>query len=118
MLEVKKWANSLVSVQRTAALRISPAYRTAVLVTASTIPVYLLAAERTEIFKAKPAGSPISGHIRENTIKKWQRRRNDEDKGKWTARLIPCIRPWIDRKFGEVNYCYRVTEILGNICTE
>ena len=48
-LEVKKRANSLVSVQRTTALRIVSAYRTVsapdVLVTAGTTPVDLLAAK-------------------------------------------------------------------------
>ena len=52
MLEVKKRANLLVSVQRTAALRIALAYRTvsspAVLVIACAIPVDLLAAEWME----------------------------------------------------------------------
>ena len=56
-LEVKKRANSLVLVQRTAALCIASVYRTvfapAVFVIAGTIPVDLLAAERTEIYKAK-----------------------------------------------------------------
>ena len=48
-LDVKKGVDSLVSVQRTAALCVVSAYRTvsipAVLVIASTIPVHLLAAE-------------------------------------------------------------------------
>ena len=52
-LEVKKRTNLLVSVQRTASLRIASAYRTvfapAVLVIAGTIPVDLLAAEWVEI---------------------------------------------------------------------
>ena len=50
-LEVKERANSLVSVQRTPALRITSAYRImsapAVLVIAGAIPVDLLAAEQT-----------------------------------------------------------------------
>ena len=56
-LRFKKQANSLVSVQRTVALSIASAYHTvstlAVLVIAGTIPVDLLAPERTEIYKAK-----------------------------------------------------------------
>ena len=55
--------------------------------------MHLLAVERTEIYKAKSAGSHITGHFRENAITKWQ-----------TARLIPDIRPWIGRKFEEVSY--------------
>ena len=73
-LEVKNRGNSLVSVQKTATLRIASAYRTvsapAVLVIAGTIPVDLMAAERTEIYKAKSAGSHITGHFKENTITK------------------------------------------------
>ena len=64
-LEVEKRANSLVSVRRTAELRIASTYRTvsapAVLVIAGIIPVDLLAAERTEIYKAKSAGRYILG---------------------------------------------------------
>lgn len=114
-LDVKKRANSLVSVQRTAASRIASAYRTvsapALLVIAGTIPVDLLAAERMEIYKAKSAGNHITGYFRENTISKWQQRWNEEDRGRWTAKLIPDIRPWIGRKFGEVNYY--VTQMLS-----
>ena len=75
-LKVKKQANSLVSVQRTAALSIASAYRTvsapAVLVITGTSPVDLLPAERMEIYRAKSAGNYIIGHFRENTISKWQ----------------------------------------------
>ena len=75
---------------------------------AGTIPVDLLAAEQIEIYKAKSAGSHIISHFRENTITKWQRRWNDEGKGRWMARLILDTRPWIGWKFGEVNY-YAIT---------
>ena len=70
-LEVKKRVNSLISVQRTAALRIASAYRTVfapgVLVIAGTIPVDMLVAELTEIYKAKSVGRHKPGHFRENT---------------------------------------------------
>ena len=56
-LDFKKQANSFVLVQRMATLRIEYAYRTvyalAVLVTAATILVDLLAAKWMEIYKAK-----------------------------------------------------------------
>ena len=115
-LDVKERANSLASVQRTTALRIASAYRTVsapiLLVIADTIPADLLAAERMEIRTEKSAGNHITGHFRENTISKWQRRWNDEDRESWTARLIPDIRPSIGRKFGEVNYY--VTQMLSS----
>ena len=100
MLEVRKRANSVVSVQRMAALHIASAYRKvsapSVLVIECTIPVDLLAVKRTEIYKAKSAGRYITVRFRENAIIKWQRRWNDEDRGRETD--------WIGRKFGEINY--------------
>ena len=57
VLQNKKRVNSLLPVQRTAALLIASAYRTvpapAVLIIASTRPVDLLAAKRMENYKAK-----------------------------------------------------------------
>ena len=57
-----------------------------------------------EIYRAKSTGNHITGHFREDNITKWQRRLNNEDKGRWTARFIPDIRLWIVRKIGVVNY--------------
>ncbi|KAG5865220.1 hypothetical protein JTB14_002848 [Gonioctena quinquepunctata] len=34
----------------------------------------------------------------------------DEGTMRWTRRLIPYIRPWVDRKWGEVNFY--LTQIL------
>ena len=65
-LEVKKRANSVLSAQRTAALRISLAYLIV------SVPVNLLAAERMEIYKAKLVGNHIISHFSQNTITKWQ----------------------------------------------
>ena len=95
--------------------RIALAYRTVSdtdeLMIAGTIPADLLSAARTEIYKAKSAGSHITVHFTENTIAKWQRRWNNEDRGRWTARIIPNIRPCIGRKIGEANYY--VTQLLS-----
>ena len=129
-LEVKKRASSLVSIQKTAALRIASAYRTvsaiAVLVKAGAIPMDLLATERMEIYKANSAGSHITGRFRENTITKWQRRCNDEvEEGGQAVRDIAEVRPWIGRKFGEVKYyiaqlqnrtfCFRVCPLAEQL---
>ena len=96
MLEVKRRADLFVSVQRMVALCIASAYRTgsaaAIIAISDTIPGDLLAAELMMRF------------IRRSGRTKWQRRWNDEDRGRWTAQLIPDIRPWIGRKFGDVNY--------------
>ena len=50
-------------------------------------PVEVLAIGRMEIYMAKSAENHLTGHFRENTITKWQRRWNDEDRGRWTAKL-------------------------------
>ena len=63
----------------------------AILVTAGTIPVNLLAAERMDIYKAKLAGNYLTGHFRENNILKCQQLwLNSEDRD-LVARLIPEI---------------------------
>ena len=107
-VDVNKRANSLVLVQRTAALRNASTYRTvsapAILVIAITILVNLLTAKRIEIYKSKLAGITLPVTSGKTTISKFQRRLNDKDRGRWTARLIPDIKPWIGRKSGEANY--------------
>ena len=104
---------------------IASAYRTitptAIFVIVGTIPVDLLAAELMEIYKAKSAGNHITVHFKGDTITKWQRRWNNDNRERWAVRLILDIRPWNGRKFEEVNYyitqMYRVTDISGNVCT-
>ena len=59
---------------------------------------------RVEIYKVKSAANCTTGHFRRNTITEQQRRWNNEERGRWTAGFIPYIRPWIGRKFGELNY--------------
>ena len=86
--------------------------------TCDAIPVDLLAAERMEIYMAKSVGSHITGHFRENIFAKWQRRWNDEDRRSWTATYGHVLVRNFERIFTALHRCYRVTDILGNICTE
>ena len=100
-LEVKKRANSLVSAQKGfITYRDGIAYSVR---PSCTCDSWHNSCGSVEIYKAKPAGRHITGHFREKTITKWQRRWDDEDR-KWTPRLIPDVRPWIGRKFGEIKY--------------
>lgn len=41
---------------------------------------------------------------RENVINRWQEKWRDGTHGRWTYRLIPNIRRWMDRPYGEVDY--------------
>lgn len=45
----------------------------------------------------------------------WQRRWDMSTKGRWTHRLIPVIREWINRRHGEFDHC--LTQLLtGHGC--
>lgn len=109
-LKKEIYRKRLAQVQRRAAMRVAAAYRTvseaAVLVIAGCIPVELLAAERKSIYdkKAENGGARARADERSRTIERWQSSWHNETKGRWTARLIPEIRPWMDRAHGEVDY--------------
>lgn len=113
-LRTKERASTLLSVQRTAALRVTSAYRTvsasAVFVIAGMIPLDLQAEERMTAF-ATGQTTQSQRDLRSQTIEKWQARCNEERYGRWTARLIPDIRKWIDRGHGEVGYY--ITQMLS-----
>ena len=98
-------------VQRKAALRISSAYRTvsyaAAMVIAGVIPIDIKVQERTAVFNKQVTKT----EAREVSIEKWQMRWSKEEKGTWTRRLIPNIKPWVLRRYGEINHF--VTQALS-----
>ena len=47
---------------------------------------------------------------RDIVLDRWQHDWDCTEKGKWTRRLIGQIRPWTERKHGEVNY--HITQFL------
>lgn len=103
-------------VQRTAALRVASAYRTvsesAIMVISSTIPIELLAEERKILWRNRNENvTAATNPIRDATIQKWQNNWNNSITGRWTAKLIPNIKEWIERKHGEVNYY--LTQLLS-----
>ncbi|CAB0030277.1 unnamed protein product [Trichogramma brassicae] len=77
-------------------------------VLAGITPLALLADERTRLY----------GRRRENakdeeclaTLSKWQEAWDQSTKARWTHRLIPNIRVWIERRHGELNYHF--TQLL------
>ena len=46
----------------------------------------------------------IPDTIREDILHKWQSRWETSEKGRWTAKIIPNIKIWTERKHGETNY--------------
>lgn len=110
-LKTKHRADKLLAVQRTAALRVTSAYRTvsaaAVQMISGMVPIDLQAAERMYIFSLKQNNTFSASCLaaaKQETIEKWQLRFNNEKHGRWTAKLIPNANKWVNRPNGEVNY--------------
>ncbi|XP_018496318.1 uncharacterized protein LOC108864689 [Galendromus occidentalis] len=86
------------------------------MVLAGTPPWHLLARERhalhwTKLKRDAPRGSDAEEEefmkdeeIQEETLLRWQEEWESAAFGRWTFQCIPSIRPWIDRKFGELTY--------------
>ena len=94
--------------QRKAALRISSAYRTVSTVIAGITPIYMKVQEKTAVFNKQMTKT----ESRELAMGKWQTRWNKEVNGAWTRRLIPNIKPWVLRRYGEHTFfrCNRWTK--------
>ncbi|KAH1022015.1 hypothetical protein HUJ04_011488 [Dendroctonus ponderosae] len=121
-LEIARNKRILMSCQRKSALRCISAYHTvsgeAALVLAGLVPLTLMVEERTRIHNRVRGREAHEGFEREiseakreerdATVERWQRewRPGHEESATavWTKKLIPDIRPWIGRKFGEVTY--------------
>lgn len=111
-LKMETYRRRMASVQRQSALRITSGYRTvseaAILVVAGVIPIDLLAQERRRTYlrklQAQESVSNIRTEERSHTIQVWERRWAQATEGRWTARLVGGIAPWINRDHGEVNF--------------
>ena len=109
-LQVTFNGNKLSSVYRRTALRVCSAFRTvsddAAFVISGMMPIDILADEMTNIYNAKST-SPLSqtkNAERERSLNRWQERWERSGKGRWTHRLIPVIKEWLERRHGEINY--------------
>lgn len=99
----KKVHDKLVSIQRKMQLRVCSAYRTisadAAAVISGTPPIDLLIEER----RARYSG--VTEKVsRDNLMEKWQRKWESSVKGRWTFRLIPDVKNWINRQCSVVDY--------------
>lgn len=106
----------LIKAQRVMALRICSAYRTVsgqgAMVVAGLMPLHILADERTRLFQRnRPIDNDAKKAERQESMGRWQREWDlNNESGQTTKALIPQIRPWIERKHGEVGY--HVTQFL------
>jgi len=53
--------------------------------------------------------------LREETISHWQRNWQLSSRGRWTHRLIPELKPWIQRRHGQVDF-YVAQLLSGHGC--
>lgn len=96
-------------VHRLSAIRITSAYRTisfeAVSVISGLMPICILLREDSRCWTSKKASgvSERPSH-REQSLIDWQTDWDRSKKGEWTHRLIPRIKPWLERTQGEIDY--------------
>lgn len=112
----------LTSCQRKIALRVATAYRTtstdALLVIAGTPPVDLLALMRAETEEErKGSNNPgrAKNEARIELEKRWQERWSNGEKGNWTRKLIPDLRPWVRRNHGGTSF-HLTQALAGHGC--
>jgi retron-type reverse transcriptase len=96
-------------VHRLAVLRVASAYRTvsydAACVVTGLIPIKMLLMEDKRCWLEKQVnGDPKRAQHREHSISLWQEHWDNSTKGRWTHKVIPQVKPWLERPHGEVDY--------------
>uniref|UniRef100_A0ABD2W7V4 Reverse transcriptase zinc-binding domain-containing protein n=1 Tax=Trichogramma kaykai TaxID=54128 RepID=A0ABD2W7V4_9HYME len=71
-------------------------------------PLVLLADERARLYGRRREDTEDEERLA--TLSKWQEAWDRSTKARWTHRLIPNIRVWIERRHGELNY--HLTQLL------
>ena len=114
-LKYKTYTHSISAVYRTTALRVCCAYRTvsdeAAFVVGGLIPIDLLAKERKLVYEKKLSAQ----EARDRSLSEWQTRWSTSTKSRWTYELIPNIKNWMDRKYGDVDF-YVTQFLTGHGC--
>ncbi|CAB0045376.1 unnamed protein product [Trichogramma brassicae] len=77
-------------------------------VLAGMLPLALLADERARLYGRRREDAKNEERLA--TLSKWQEAWDRSTKARWTHRLIPNIRVWIERRHGELNY--HLTQLL------
>jgi hypothetical protein len=105
------------AVYRLAAIRVASAYRTvsydAVCVIARMTPIRLVIAEDCRCYESgrQNLTKSVRSEHKAKTIQDWQEEWDNSCTGRWTYRLIPSIKVWIERPHGEINF--HMTEFLS-----
>lgn len=110
--KTKAYIRQAESVHRRACLRVISgrphiSYE-ATYVLAGIPPLALLADERARLYQRRREDAKDEERL--ETLRIWQAQWNETTKGRWTHRLIPDIREWVERRHGEANY--HLTQLL------
>ena len=119
----KSKLTKLEKVYKLCALRVCCGYRTtsyaAACVVAGMIPIKILFKEMAHIYNMKHQNhiitEQIRGEVREKFAKDWQTEWEQEKFGRWTFKVIPNIKLWLNRSHGDVNY-YLMQFLSGHGC--
>ncbi|CAB0037839.1 unnamed protein product [Trichogramma brassicae] len=111
--ETRAYLRQAESIHRRACLRIISgrphlSYE-ATYILASIPPLALLADERARLFH-RSRDDAGRGDERQETLRRWQVQWDQSTKGRWTHRLIPDIKEWVERRHGEMSY--HLTQLL------
>ncbi|CAB0033040.1 unnamed protein product [Trichogramma brassicae] len=112
--ELRAYLRQAESIHRRACLRIISgrphlSYE-ATYVLASIPPLALLADERARLFH-RSRDDAGRGDERQETLRRWQVQWDQSTKGRWTHRLVPDIKEWVERRHGEMSY--HLTQLLS-----
>lgn len=113
-MQRKEQRKKLARIQKIMGIRVCSGYRTVstegVRVLAGIAPIELLAKERQEIYEGRPRDE-----ARTNLMARWQEMWDAAKTGRWTWRLIPDIRKWLERPYGEMDY-FLTQALSGHGC--
>ncbi|CAB0042269.1 unnamed protein product [Trichogramma brassicae] len=111
--ETQAYIRQAESIHRRACLRVISGRphisHDATYVLASIPPLALLADERARIHKRRRQNAKEEERI--ETLREWQVQWDRSGKGRWTHRLIPKLKVWVERRHGEVDYY--LTQLLS-----
>ncbi|CAB0032299.1 unnamed protein product [Trichogramma brassicae] len=112
--ETRAYLRQAESIHRRACLRIISgrphlSYE-ATYVLASIPPLALLVDERARLFH-RSRDDADRGDERQETLRRWQVQWDQSTKGRWTHRLVPDIKEWVERRHGEMSY--HLTQLLS-----
>ena len=117
-LLIKEYRRRAATAYRVSALTVAYAFCTvsedAINIITGILPIEVLAAERRTLYQQERSAE-AKVQARKVSLKRWQEMWDGSSKGRWTHRLIPNVKPWVNHLHGDLNY-YLTQVITGHGC--